>query len=80
MQLLLIIAVDAQGFGSLDGVLEKLADDGKVGGTAIKTAATVALIGDLVSLWRCARGGNQLVGVVWVRDEPRKQEVGSTFH
>ena len=80
LQLLLIIAVDAQGFGSLDGVLEELADDGKVGGTAIKTAATVALIGDVVSLWRCARGSNQLVGVVWVRDEPRKQEVGSTFH
>ena len=80
LQLLLIIAVDAQGFGSLDGVLEELADDGKVGGTAIKTAATVALIGDVVSLWRCARGGNQLVGVVWIRYEPRKQEVGCTFH
>lgn len=79
MQLLLVIVVDAQGFCSLDGILEELADDGEVGGSAIETAATVALIGDVICLWRCTRSSNQLVWIVWIRDEPRKQEVGSPF-
>ena len=44
----LLLWLDAQGFCSLDGILEELADDGEVGGSAIETAATVALIGNVI--------------------------------
>ena len=70
LQLLLIIVIDAQDFCSLDGVFEELADDGEVGGSTIETAATVALVGDVICLWRCTRGCNQFVWIVWIRDEP----------
>ena len=80
LQLLQVIAVDTQGFRSLDSVLEELTDDGKVGGSSIETAATIAFICNIVCFWRSTRSCNQFVWIVWIRNKPLQQEVGSALH
>ena len=60
-----------QGWSTLDSVLEELTNDGKVGGSTIETAATIAFICDIVCFWRSTRSSNQFVRIVWVWDEPR---------
>ena len=63
--------------GCLRGIEQQFANDGKVGSTSVARHSMIALVSDILILWRSGRGSDEFSAIV---NQPTLAELGSTLH